>query len=153
MKKKIIISEKQLNILLKEQEEPLYDDMYKQKIKFEFYYPQGLYFQDNEVENINDITMSVYFRINREDRSYGIESLTISNIVGPEEIEIEVDYYNGNETKTEFKKAKLDWSKIEIEPISLSYIGLSKTGKIVLESNNNEIKLKKITLFVSDCVA
>jgi len=146
--KKIVLTTEQTNKLMghiiNEQNRSLYDMMYEDKRKIEvtcdFDY-HGLRYKGGEINDILKSNFVVTYVVEPEWRSYGISSIYVYNISGPEEIEVEIEYYTdetSDDHVEEYITLKLDWENmINIEESdTLGYIGVSPDITITLENDN-----------------
>jgi len=129
--KKIIITEEQMgvvnNYVSKEESkstiinEAYGDDRYEMKCKFDFNYPSNLLYKGGEIEDIGygaEYTLS--FRIDQEHRSWGIKNISVYDVQGPEELEVEIVYYpegsdQDSDSVTEYAMVKVDWDSINYD--------------------------------------
>lgn len=90
-----------------------------------------------EINDISSTKMRVSFDIDVEYKSWGIKGINLYNIVGPEAIEAEIEYYGPNFGKNDFDddirtatiSVKLDWEnalKVETE---------SGTGNVTMDTD------------------
>lgn len=152
-KPKIKITENQLKVVLKENFDPLYDNLFKQDVKFEI---SG--FKNNKKYDIGDINtynLPIYFKINFEKRSYGYKDIYIESIKGPETLDIELQIIN-LETDEEIVKPlnlNLNWSRAILEKsYDNTHIGLDNEGEIVLSIDNGKIVVSEIKLYFSKSI-
>ena len=129
--KKIIITEEQMgvvnNYVSKEESkstiinEAYGDDRYEMKCKFDFNYPSNLLYKGGEIEDIGygaEYTLS--FRIDQEHRSWGIKNISVYDVQGPEELEVEIVYYpegsdQDSDSVTEYAMVKVDCDSINYD--------------------------------------
>jgi hypothetical protein len=60
------------------------------------------------------------FRIDQEHRSWGIKNISVYDVQGPEELEVEVVYYpqgsdQDSDSVTEYAMVKVDWDSINYD--------------------------------------
>ena len=102
---------KRLKTLIKEEN----NDSYSREVTVSFY-AHGATFKGNEINDIGGVVMRLNYFINMEVRSWGIKDISLYNVRGPEETEIEVDYYyNGDDSRTETVKIKLNWDAVTLD--------------------------------------
>jgi len=150
--KKIILNEKQVDKLMNKvvSEQQSDDGRYRIKVECE-YESYGVKFQGQEVDEINgwkDFTVT--YMIDQEHRSYGITTLSPYAFSGPKEVELEIDYYNGeDEHTTEVPMTvSLDWDKVtSTRDEDIGYIGMSSFMSIVLMNDQEgNIVVKEINI-------
>lgn len=111
-------------------------------------------YEGHEVDDVfSDQKMRLYYTIDIDVRSWGVKSISLHNITGPTEHNVDITYYvNENETKTITENLKLDWSeeKVNIEKtegggiVTLGndveiYLGNSEDGKLVVVRMDIEV--------------
>ena len=147
--KKIVLTTEQLDKVTEyvknegqpsEMNEAIDDNRYEMNCKIDFNYG-GLKFKGNEIEDISKPEIRVTYLIDVEHRSWGITSISLYDIQGPEEIELEIDYYpEGDEMSdyvTETITVKLPWDGIDTDKDdSASFIGLDEDIEIDLENDS-----------------
>jgi hypothetical protein len=70
-------------------------------------------YKGHEINDISPITLRLYYTIEIEGRSWGIKDISLSNITGPSDIEIELEYYvDSDNTKTITLPMKLNWETV-----------------------------------------
>lgn len=129
--KKIVITEEQMskiNDYVSNEEsksttinESYGDDRYEMKCKFDFNYASNLLYKGGEIDDIGygaEYTLS--FRIDQEHRSWGIKNISVYDVQGPEELEVEVVYYpegsdQDSDSVTEYAMVKVDWDSINYD--------------------------------------
>ena len=92
-------------------------DTYDRNVKVSFY-SHGLTLKGKEIAYINNSSTSLKFLIEIEGRSWGIKDINLSNITGPEQIEMEVEYYEGEEVREITIPLHIDWSNIKIDKMT-----------------------------------
>jgi hypothetical protein len=72
-------------------------------------------------------------------RSYGIKDISIYNLKGPSEIELEIYYYGENDENLEdVITVPLNWENVEMQKDEdLDYIGISNNIQIDIENDEN----------------
>lgn len=98
----------------------------------------GLKFQGNDVDDVNSSKIRVTYLIELEHRSWGIKSISLYDIKGPEELELEVYYYDGDKDDTldTMVTVKLDWDGIDTDTHNGSFIGLDSDLEFDLENDS-----------------
>lgn len=87
--------------------------MIETKVSFDYY---GVKLKGFEIDDINKSTMWVNYLIDMEVREWGIKNLSIYNIKGPDELNIDVSYWpNNDEVKEAFITLKLNWDLVRVE--------------------------------------
>jgi len=136
----IIITENQLKGLTKKlNEDSSSDNKYRMSCKVDLNY-FGSKFKGKEINDISVSEMTLTFSIDMEGRSYGIKDISVYNVQGPSEFELEVDYYNdeGDDTDIETITLPLNWDNVTMEKDDeLSYIGIGSTIQIDLINDEN----------------
>ena len=127
-----------------------YDNRYNKEVKLKFNYHNVTY-KGYEINDVSDNNIRVSYDIEIDARSWGIKSISLYSITGPDEIEIEVDYFvDENNTDIVTIPLKLDWSKAETNKITETsiitvgeeievYLKNDENGNIFVESINIEI--------------
>jgi len=113
-----VINESDDTVELNEQAD---NDRYEMKCKFDFNYPSNLLYKGGEIDDIGygaEYTLS--FRIDQEHRSWGIKNISVYDVQGPEELEVEVVYYpqgsdQDSDSVTEYAMVKVDWDSINYD--------------------------------------
>jgi len=110
---KIRITESQLDRLRANlNEEPL-DDKYVREVIAKFY---NNTYKGYEVNDIAPVKIRISFDIDIEMKSWGIRDINLGGIVGPSDVEIEINYYVDNDnTDDAYVTIPLDWSKLITE--------------------------------------
>lgn len=66
-----------------------------------------------EINDISPISLRLYYNIEIEGRSWGFKDIILSNIIGPSDIEIELEYYvDADNTDTITLPMKLNWEAV-----------------------------------------
>jgi hypothetical protein len=93
------------------------NDKYNQVVKLDMHY-YGSNFKGYEINDINQLNVRLFYDIQIEGRSWGIDGITVTSITGPSEVDIEIEYYVGDgedaETETIIAPLKIDWSKANV---------------------------------------
>ena len=69
------------------------DNRYEMKCELDFIYSSGLTFKGQEIEDIENLEYTVSYLIDSEHRSWGIKSISVYDVQGPEELELYIQYY------------------------------------------------------------
>jgi hypothetical protein len=113
---KIILSESQLKRIKSRLNEGV-GDSYSKEINLSFN-AYGLNLRGYEINYINSVKATVKFQIEIEARQYGIKDISIYSIVGPETVEVDVDYYNENDEEASLTiPLNIDWSNAIINKL------------------------------------
>jgi hypothetical protein len=135
-----ILTENQLKQLTKNLKEDMSTGgKYRMECKVDLNY-YGAKFKGFDVDDISTSNMFLTFDIDMEARSYGIKDISVYNVQGPSEIELEVLYFpNENEDSVdEVITLPLNWDNIEMEKDDeLSHIGIGEMIQIDLINNEN----------------
>lgn len=140
--KKIVLTTEQMNKVTEyvstedlgstEINESTNDDRYEMKCKIDFNYASDLKFNGQEIEDIGyGLEYTLSFRIDQEHRSWGIKDISVYDVQGPEELDVEVKYYSSTERDTgsawgddtdygpllkeKYIKLKVDWDSSNYE--------------------------------------
>lgn len=106
---KIRLTESQYSRLNKRLNEGVGGDLYQRSVKLNLYL-NGSKIKGLEIDSITEPEVDVKYGIDIEARSWGIKNISIGEIYGPSEVEVEVDYYIDDfRTNTEVITLKLDW--------------------------------------------
>lgn len=137
---KIILTEDQLKRLAKNLKEDMSDgNNYRMECEVDLNY-FGIKFKGFEIDDINTSNLTVTFSIDMESRSYGIKDISVYNVQGPSEIELEVLYFpeSGEDSIDETITIPINWENVEMEKDDeMGYIGVGKTIQIDLINNEN----------------
>ena len=120
-------------------------DSYSKNCQVELYY-SGSSFRGNEINDITADPIRISFDIEIEAREWGIKGISICNIKGPDELTLNVSFYEDS-IESEFPNEVdttitilLDWNSIEIEEYHSN--GPITVDEIYLElSNDNDSEL------------
>jgi len=100
-----------------------------------FYYHRAT-FKGGEIDSVSNNKMSVSFLLEPEWRSYGIKSISVYDIKGPEAVELWIEYFvEGKEDPEETTfDLKLDWENMlqTEDDESLGWFGISDDIEIEL---------------------
>ena len=119
---KVALSEKQLETIKKHLNEDINDDRYERKVKVSVGCPHGYHYDNMVLDEVSTYydEMRLTYLIDQEHRSWGIKGISIYDISGYDEIEVELHLYpeNSNDYHDEIVKEvkiPLDWSKLNVE--------------------------------------
>lgn len=137
---KIVITESQLKKLTKNLNENYVDlnDTYKEECKVDIY-DYGLKFKGYEINTISTPNIIVTFQIDMHVKSYGITDISIVNVNGPSEIELEI-YYNSEDDSDmeETITIPINWENVDMQQDdTLGWIGVDNIIQIDLVNNEN----------------
>ena len=111
---KLRITENQLNTIKKNLNEGV-DNQYSREVKITYNY-HGVTLKGHEINDIMDSSATLKFNIEMEGRSWGIKDIQLNGIVGPSEVELEIDYYiNDEQTQEVSIPLQLDWAAAQID--------------------------------------
>ena len=126
--KKIVLTTEQMNKVTEyvstedlgstEINEAINDDRYEMKCKIDFNYASDLKFNGQEIEDIGyGLEYTLSFRIDQEHRNWGIKSISVYDVQGPEELDVEVVFYpeGSEDPKEEYIIIKVDWDSTNYE--------------------------------------
>lgn len=150
---KLRITEAQLERLRKNLNEDTDDNRYQREVTLNVI-TSNASFKGNEINDIPSSKIRVSYVIEQDVRSWGIKDISLYAITGPEQVEIEVDYYvDSDNTMEETTVISLDWSKITVEEFEGKgiitvgdevevYVGNDNEGNLIV----NEINVVVYTL-------
>lgn len=112
----------------------------------------GLKYKGNDIDDIEDVKIRLYYDIEIDGRSWGIKDISLYSIEGPKELETEVSFFvDGENTTSETIKFDVDWDNVELEEDSgRGIISIDDTVEVELANDsegNLMIKLIKVTVF------
>lgn len=134
----IILTETQLKNLTKRLNEDSTDSKYRMECEVDLNY-FGAKYKGLEIDDITTSKMTLTFDIDMEGRSWGIKDISVYNVQGPSEIEVEVVYYpeEGEDSVDETITIPINWENVDMQKDDeLSYIGIG--GNIQIDLTNNE---------------
>ena len=145
--KKIILTENQLDMLKKHiNEGAIGGDRYERRVKVDVEtYGTKINGEDIDWAVCGDMTLS--YIIDMEHRSWGIKDISLYDIKGPSEIEIEITP-QVEDAEDVYVTVPLDWENIEIETQeSEGVVTVGDEIEIQLGNNENgDIIVKSITV-------
>jgi hypothetical protein len=144
---KIILTEKQIKEITKaiaqEEiqmiEENESNSRYAMRCNVQAEYYGGKTYKGGKINDITTSDIELTYDIDIEARSWGIKGISLYDIQGPSEIELEVDYYpNGDDSETETITIPLNWDNIEIEEEEgQGVVTINKDITLTLENDEN----------------
>jgi hypothetical protein len=140
--KKIILTESQIKTLtdklINESSYLSTDDEFKIECEVNLNYYNATYKQ-GEINHIITSNIQLTHNIDMDVRSYGIRDISIYNLKGPSEIELEIYYYGENDENLEdVITVPLNWENVEMQKDEdLGYIGISNNIQIDIENDEN----------------
>ena len=140
--KKIILTESQIKILtdklINESSHFSTDDEFKIECEVNLNYYNTTYKQ-GEISDIITSDIRLTHNIDMDVRSYGIKDISIYNLKGPSEIELEVSYFGENDEELEdVITLPLNWENVEMQKDEdLDYIGIRNDIQIDIENDEN----------------
>jgi hypothetical protein len=70
-------------------------------------------YKGREINDISQIKLRLYYSIEVEGRSWGFKDINLSNIIGPSDIEVELEYFvDADNTDTISLPMKLNWEAV-----------------------------------------
>ena len=142
--KKIILTESQIKTLtdklINESSHFSTDDEFKIECKVNLnYYNATTTYKQGEINHIITSNIQLTHNIDMNVRSYGIKDISIYNLKGPSEIELEIYYYGENDENLEdVITVPLNWENVEMQKDEdLGYIGISNNIQIDIENDEN----------------
>ena len=101
----------------KELNESLNNERYEMKCEIDFNYRSDLMYKGQEIEDIENLEYNVNYLIESEHRSWGIKSISVYDVQGPEELELYIQYYpEGSDDITEVTvPLKIDWDAADYD--------------------------------------
>jgi hypothetical protein len=117
---KVALSQKQIETIKRHLNEDINNDRYERKVKVSVGCPSGYQYDGmilDEVSSYYD-EMRLTYLIEQEHRSWGIKDISIYDIQGYDEIEVELHLYAEDSDEPTIKEVTipLDWSKLNVEP-------------------------------------
>lgn len=135
----IIVTETQLKSLTRRLNEDSMDSKYRMECEVDLNY-FGAKYKGLEIDDITTSNMTLTFDIDMEGRSWGIKDISVYNVQGPSEIEVEVVYYpeEGEDSVDETITIPINWENVDMQKDDeLSYIGIGRNIQIDLTNNEN----------------
>ncbi len=115
--KKIILTESQLNMIRKQLNEGV-SDVYSREVKTDIMIG-GTTYKGKEINDVSNYNIRINYSIDIEAREWGIKDISLYDIHGPEEIELEIEYFVDDlNTDTEVVTMPIDWDKLEQDTYS-----------------------------------
>jgi len=129
--------------------EAINDDRYEMKCKIYFNYASDLKFNGQEIEDIGyGLEYTLSFRIDQEHRNWGIKSISVYDVQGPEELDVEVVFYpeGSEDPKEEYIIINVDWDSTNYEKEqSNGMIGIDRDVEMELVNDSEgNIVVKEI---------
>jgi hypothetical protein len=113
---KLKITESQLNRIKRKLNEQEESNKYSRPVSPSFYVHKST-FKGMPIEEVLSSNFNVTYSIDIDARNWGIKDISLFNIKGPSEIQVEVSYYkhDSEELIEEMTTLYLDWSKLNVE--------------------------------------
>jgi hypothetical protein len=93
-------------------------DTYSRTVNIVYYY-HGAKLKGYEIDSIMNSSVMIKYAIEIEAREWGIKDINLSNIIGPTELELELDYWPDDiEMKSATIPLTIDWSNAKTQPQS-----------------------------------
>lgn len=142
--KKIVLDETQADKLMNKlvSEQITDNNRYAQEVKCSFDY-HNLTYMGHEIDWIEDITFSVSFSIYMDGKGYGIKDINITNVRGPEAVDVAVIYFpgerGGDEEPIEDEIVlKLNWDEVKVDnDATIGWIGIDQDVEVELMSTDD----------------
>jgi hypothetical protein len=147
--KKIVLTTEQMDKIneyvssegeTKELNESLNNERYEMKCEIDFNYRSDLMYKGQEIEDIENLEYNVNYLIESEHRSWGIKSISVYDVQGPEELELYIQYYpEGSDDITEVTvPLKIDWDAADYDHEDpRGIIGIDKNIEIELVNDSD----------------
>ena len=157
--KKIVLDETQVDRLMKHvvSEQITDNNRYRQEVRCSFDYHNLKFSEDEIIDWIDDVKFNVSFAIDMEGKSYGIKGITIGNVLGPEEIEVDVTVLiNGQEDPETYPSVilKPNWSDTVVEyDTEIGWIGIDHYIEMELiqsEYEGSKLAVSKIIVHAKE---
>ena len=147
--KKIVITEEQMskiNDYVSNEEsksttinESIMNERYEQKCEIDFNYGSDVKYKGHGIDDIGyGLEYTLSFIIDQEHRSWGIKTISVYDVQGPEELDVEVEFYNEDidDSVGEYIAIKVDWDQVKYEHESpQGMIGID--DKVQIELGND----------------
>ncbi len=115
--KKMLITENQLNMIKSSLNENINNERYERVVDVNVGIGGSPRYENMTLEDITTDynQMRLTYLIEQEHRSWGIKYISLTDIQGPDEIEVELHLYPDGSDDPTIKEVKipLDWSKLE----------------------------------------
>jgi hypothetical protein len=139
--RKIILTENQYKKLDKFVNEQVNDNRYHREVKVDVYYRGKI---KDLIDDVSSGNITINYLIEAEYRSWGIKDISLYDIKGPSEIELDVTYYDSkddNNTSTKTVIVPLNWDVVEKEEeTGMGIITVGDEISIhVTENENNDL--------------
>ena len=147
---KLIITESQLKRLKSRLTEQV-DNRYSTEVDLSFSTYLATY-KGNEINYIPPIKAMVYYNIDIDFESWGIEDISLYGITGPTEVDIDVYYYvNDNDEDVITLPISLDWDMITVEEkTGTGQVSIEKVIDIEMTNDaNGNLIVKEIIVEVN----
>jgi len=136
---KIILTESQLRNLAKNLNEDSMDNKYRMECEVDVNH-FGAKYKGFEIDDITTSNMTLTFDVYMEGRSWGIKDISVYNVQGPSEIEVEIFYYpeDGEDSVDETITIPISWENVDMQKDDeMGYIGIGRDIQIDLTNNEN----------------
>jgi hypothetical protein len=116
---KVALSQKQIETIKRHLNEDINSDRYERKVKVSVGCPSGYQYDGMILDDVSTYydEMRLTFLIEQEHRSWGIKDISIYDIQGYDEIEVELHLYAEGSDEPTIKEVMipLDWSTLNVE--------------------------------------
>ena len=120
--------------------ESIMNERYEQKCEIDFNYGSDVKYKGHGIDDIGyGLEYTLSFIIDQEHRSWGIKTISVYDVQGPEELDVEVVFYNEDidDTVDEYITIKVDWDQVKYEHESpQGMIGIDDTVQIELGNDS-----------------
>ena len=139
---KLKITENQLKRIKSVLTEEINGQSYTNEVVMSFYAEN---YKGLEINDILKQRVKVKFNINIEQKSWGINGISVSDITGPSKVQTEISYYpeGRDESVEEIVEIVLDWSKIQVEVNKGNIVTIGEEVDVLLESDSNGVLIAK----------
>ena len=135
--KKVIVNESQFRKIQNFVNESMEDEKYQREVAVDIYYRGKI---RDFIDEITAPKITLSYLITIEAGEWGIKDISLYNIKGPSEIDLEVSYYPGpdsDDLQVKTVKLPLDWEKIEVEKETTEGV-ITVGAEITLDVTENE---------------
>ena len=111
----ILLSETQIQMIKNQLLKEDLDNRYRKTVEVEID-NYGILFKGKEIDYITPPQIELSFLIDQEHRSWGVKSITLYAIKGPDSIDVDVSYYiSEDDSETETISIPLNWDLLETD--------------------------------------
>ncbi len=98
--------------------ESIMNERYEQKCEIDFNYGSDVKYKGHGIDDIGyGLEYTLSFIIDQEHRSWGIKTISVYDVQGPEELDVEVVFYpeGSDDPVDEYIQIKVDWDSTNYE--------------------------------------